>query len=180
MDWYRTLLCPTDRAKELATPTDPAMPYRPQCIVLRDRSTKEDIDYDDTPAIEAMRTQLDGFNDNLAGRQVYLDQEPHQVPYLRRIFCDDWCKGGNFYCKGPSFQNLKKRQRHKLTEVIDGITYPLVGLDLKNSHLALMYWERDIPLPEGDLYELEDFDRDTTSKPGHLMMQNGLMTILVV
>ena len=77
-------------------------------------------------------------------------------------------KGGDFYCKGASFQNLSKRQRRKLAEVIDGITYPLVGLDLKNFHLALMYWEREIPLPEGDLYELEDFDRDTTSKPGHL------------
>ena len=87
----RTLLCPTDRAKELATPTDPAMPYRPQCIVLRDRSTKEDMDYDDTPAIEAMRTQLDGFNDNtsLDGSSTWTGS-PICVPYLRRIFCDDW------------------------------------------------------------------------------------------
>jgi hypothetical protein len=169
---HPTVLCATDKARELTIPSDPpALPYRPEVIVLRNRSTKQDIDYQETRATGAMRTQLELFNDNVSGRQFVLDGEPHQIPYMRRIFNDTFTQGGLFFCRGHSFQKLKKRQRLRIVEVIQGGPYPWSELDFDNFHLALAYAEMGVPLPAGDLYAIDGFPRET-SKRGHLMMEN--------
>ncbi len=145
-------------------------PHEAEVIVLRDRKDKKDIDYDETAETTAMRAEVQAINDALAELELYWLGKPFPIPLVRRIFNGDTCRGGRFYCHGPSFQNIPSEQRRNLQLRIDGVLRPTVEIDYATLHTAMTYAEAEVPLPPGDQYAIDGFDRELVKRAVNVLL----------
>lgn len=97
-------------------------------------------------------------------------------PTVHRLFnCADdpetyqFNKGGRLY---GDFQNNDPDERKKIR--IDG--EPVIELDLKASHLTILYHITETPMPEGDLYHVEGLPRAVVKAAITTMMGRGMAT----
>lgn len=117
------------------------------------------LDYDDTPAIAAMRAQVAEINEwlekadlgiahpDLAARVSLTDRR------LRRVFTrGSFESGGRLY--GGFWQQMKKDDRHDYIVINgDGV----VGLDFGQIAARIAYGLVGAKPPEGDLYQIDGF-----------------------
>ena len=135
------------------------VPHLVETVVLRDRNDKQLIDYRDTAETEQMRVQVQLLNDHLQHLRLFLRGESFPIPWLRRIFNGDFNRGGRFYCLGDSYQNIPSHERRNLQLLIEGVLHPIVEIDYVNLHPVMAYAEADLPMPPGDQYDIDGFDR---------------------
>jgi hypothetical protein len=126
---------------------EPAKP--PDGILLRDADGAL-IDYRDTASTMRMRQKLDEINKALAAADI----SDNVVAPLVRIFNRNFERGGRFYAQGGGWQSMKKEARRRIT--IDG--EPVVEIDYKTLHPAILYAQAGIPLPEG-CYAIDGWPR---------------------
>ena len=156
-------------------------PTPPECIVLRAKKLTgqkkgDDVEYDDTEFTLQTRANLERINTFLSqhhidlkltddmqaaleqrveerdeyGKPQYLDLNDKQ---LRRIFNNSSFElGGRFY--GGFWQRIPKESRFLIT--ID--SEHTEQYDYSGMHFAIMYANKGIPMPEGDVYQLEGYD----------------------
>jgi len=156
-------------------------PTPPECIVLRAKKLEgqkrgDDVEYDDTDFTLQARANLNQINTCLSqhhidlkltddmqaaleqrvedrdeyGKPQYLDLNDKQ---LRRIFNNSSFElGGRFY--GGFWQRIPKESRFLIT--ID--SEHTEQYDYSGMHFAIMYANKGIPMPEGDVYQLEGYD----------------------
>jgi hypothetical protein len=165
--WYphnkESVAWATDRLLALARPlVDVSEPRgistSVETIVLRGRDNTEN-DYVDTADTVAMREQVRFLNDNLAQLELRHRGQKLDIPIGRRIFNGSLDRGGRFYCHGSSFQNMPTGQRRELQLVVDGTAHPMVETDYSNLHITMAYSEAGEPVPPGDQYSIDGFDR---------------------
>ncbi|MDT5288548.1 MAG: hypothetical protein QOF88_3437 [Mycobacterium sp.] len=135
------------------------IPGRVETIVLRDRADKTEVDYPETADTIVMREQVRIVNENLAQLELLRRGQKLDIPIGRRIINDSFDRGGRFYCHGPSFQNIPARQRLEIEWIIDGGAHPAVEIDYANLHIRMAYSEAGEPIPDGDQYTIDGFDR---------------------
>lgn len=129
-------------------------------------------DYCETPETQLMRAQAGRINWYLARQEVWVGDNQLPGDRGRRIFNGDFSRGGRFYFEGNSIQNCSRRDRGRAKLKIDGEIFDLVELDFKSMHASMAYAEMGLPIPEGDLYAIDGFDRDVV-KQGFLIMLNA-------
>lgn len=126
---------------------EPAKP--PEGILLRDADGAL-IDYRDTASTMRMRRKLDQINEAIRSTDI----SDNVASPLVRIFNRNFERGGRFYAQGGGWQSMKKEARKRIT--IDG--EPVVEIDYKTLHPAILYAQAGIPLPE-DCYTLDGWPR---------------------
>ena len=135
-------------------------PHQVEVIVLRDREDKREIDYEDTEETIAMRAEVEALNVALQQLRLYKSGQPYPIPLMRRIFNgDNLDRGGRDYCKGRSFQIIPSAERLGLQLLIDPVFHPVIEIDFVNMHAVMAYTDAGLPIPPGDQYEIEGFDR---------------------
>jgi hypothetical protein len=144
--------------------------HEAEVIVLRDRTDKKNIDYIETPETTAMRAEIQAINDALADLELYWLGKQFPIPLLRRVFNGDICRGGRCYCHGLSFQNIRARERLDLELLIDGKMRPVVEIDYANQHAVMAYTEAGLPIPPGDQYEIDGFDRTVVKRAFNVLL----------
>lgn len=146
--------------------------------------------YDDDEQSMVMRNQVLAINHHISGTSIGLnigvsyglsnELLMHTLPItncikdhkslpvvLKRIFNNSsFSDGGRLY--HGWWQQLKKEQRQHI--VIDGL--PTVELDYDQMHPTILYAKHDIPLPSGDLYEIEGLDRKVAKKLFNAMLNH--------
>jgi hypothetical protein len=149
------------------------IPALVEIIVLRDRADKTDLDYQDTAQTIAMREQVESFNSQLA--QLVLRQcgTRLDIPVGRRIFNGSFDRGGRFYFRGDSIQNMRADDRLRLELVVDETAHPLVEIDYMTLHVALAFADLGIDPPDGDLYIVEGWDRDLVKFAVNVLFNAG-------
>ena len=164
-----------------------SFPTPPECIVLRDRKRKgqkkgDDIEYIDTDFTFQARSHLEEINAFLSQHHLNLeltDEQEAQLlekmsnrneqgklqhldfndKQLRRIFNNaSFEQGGRFY--GGFWQQIPKEYRFLIT--IDGNR--TMQYDYSGMHFAIMYAKKALPMPDGDAYQLEGYDRSLRSE----------------
>lgn len=171
---YQSVAQPTPLLLELMDPVvdigEPRGDHQgAEVIVLRDKD-KGDIDYQDTPETESMRTQIQTLNSELAKLELLLDGQPSPVPLMRRIFNEDFGRGGRLYAHGPSYQNIKSKRRLDLQLRIDGVMRPTVEIDYSALHITMAYAEANLALPEGDQYAIDGFNRSLVKRAVNILL----------
>lgn len=154
----------TDRLMNLLGPLiaveeQRALPSREETIVLRDRADKAPLDYDETGETSTMRAQVETVNEALSRLDLRLGGSAVKIPVGRRIFNGSFDRGGRFYCRGPSFQNMPAEQRRQLELVIGGVAHPLVEIDYCTLHVTMAYRAVGKRMRPGDQYAIAGFDR---------------------
>lgn len=140
----------------------PLTPVRPrELIILRDANGLE-VDYRDNRATDRMRRLTAAINEMILSCPL---SEPHLLAPVRRIFNENFKRGGRFYAMGNSWQNMKKELRRTLT--ISG--EPVVEIDYATLHPALLYAEAGAPLPE-DAYDIEPWPRKLVKRGFNIMI----------
>ena len=74
-------------------------------------------------------------------------------PWVKRVFNDNFDKGGRFY---GGFQNLPKLERSKI--LIDGM--PTLEPDFSGLHFNLLYAQKGLQF-DGDVYDVVGYSRET-------------------
>ncbi|GAA2553817.1 hypothetical protein GCM10010409_31170 [Mycolicibacterium diernhoferi] len=155
-------------------------PERFEAIVLRkskDDLDGEDIsdlkDYSDTDEVAKMRVQVEVINTSLGTLDVWVGSgQTFGTVRGRRIFNGTFDRGGRFYLQGDSVQNMPRRHRAWVRLQLDGELRDTVELDYKSLHPVMAYTQMGLPIPVGDLYEIEGYDRDVV-KRAFLIMLNA-------
>ena len=145
-------------------------PHQVEVIVLRDREDKREIDYEDTDETNALRAEVEALNDALQQLHLYKDGKPFLIQWMRRIFNGDTSRGGRCYCIGDSFQNIRSAERLGLQLLIAGVLHPVVEIDYANLHAVMAYTRAGLPIPPGDQYEIEGFDRDVVKRAFNVLL----------
>lgn len=127
---------------------------------------KKLIEYEDTAEIEQIRRRITTINEWIACAVLSHDlTEEQNINHIKalgrcldyskvglyRVFNGCFDRGGRFY--GPWWQEAKKEYRKYIT--IGGC--PTVELDYSSFHPRILYDQKGIPLPIGDLYELPGY-----------------------
>lgn len=124
---------------------------------------KQLIDYQETPEVEAMRSNVKRYNDYLRKSvNIAVNGTPRTTGmYLYRIFNNSsFEQGGRFY--GGIWQCIKSDERPLLT--ING--EPTVELDYSSLHITALYHLRlNMDVPEGDLYCLAAYGIGKSGDP---------------
>lgn len=130
-----------------------------ETIVLRNADGRE-IDYRETDETRRMRRQLARINQATQELDIR-DAEGNRVtiPPYRRVFNGSFDRGGRLYAAGASYQNAPRAYRRSLKIWFRGQYEELVEVDFANLHLVMAYEEVGAPIPAGDLYKVEGFDR---------------------
>lgn len=103
---------------------------------------------------ERLEKQTRAFNELWLNHSVTLDNKL-MIPFCQRKFNDSLELGGRFY---GDFQRLPGKERLKLK--IDSI--PVVELDYKSQHLAILYSLEGLQIEyDPDPYIIEGFERET-------------------
>ena len=144
---------------------------------VKDFKTKDfdRVEYPDTPETHLMRTQMDRINAALLEADIVcLDTDyDDRKRGMKRVFNNsDLSSGGRLY--GGFWQRMSDTQR--LEEIsINGEDVAI--LDYDQMSLAIAYGLSGIPLPEGDLYEIDGLrcvvdkePRPTVKQVGNAMM----------
>ena len=140
-----------------------------ECILLKDASNKQLLDYEDTKQTMGMRSRVRLSNhERLKYKWAYsplsddrqFEEGIHKQPLpasslmCRRIFNGDLSSGGRHYCNA---QHLRKIERETIT--IDG--KPTIELDYKSLHPRMLYNEEGLEAPI-DCYASEHRSRELT------------------
>ena len=149
---------------------EPALPPQAEVIVLRDRRDKQDIDYDDTVETAGMRAGVEALNQALGQLRLYRRGEPFPIPSMRRVFNGSLDRGGRCYCHGTSFQNIPSQERLDLHLLIAGVLHPVVEIDYANLHAVMAYTKAGLPIPPGDQYEIDGFDRVVVKRAFNVLL----------
>lgn len=118
-------------------------------IILRD-AERDPVDYKDTPAICRMRRRLEQINEGIRSTLI---TGVLPCPVVR-IFNRTFKRGGRFYALGGGWQSMSKEARKQIT--IGG--EPVVEIDYKTLHPAILYAQARAPLPK-DSYDLPGWPR---------------------
>ncbi|WP_323038906.1 hypothetical protein [Gemmobacter sp.] len=127
--------------------------------ILRD-SDGHDLDYRITREIERRDRRTQRFNDAIVAADIRLKgatQGPfHLARPMVRIFNLDpkFRRGGRFYARGASWQNIPSPERCKL--LIDGTQ--VTEFDFAALHPTMLYAEAGLPLPKAP-YEISGWPR---------------------
>jgi hypothetical protein len=140
-------------------------------IILRDKDGKS-VGFTDTAEIRRMRQDMKSINAHLSEQQYFLDGSQLYIPPSTRIFNQTFRRGGRLYHQGSSYQQIRKKDRARITMLVDGDIVPMVELDFDNLHLALIYRAAGKKPPAGDLYSIDGFTREL-SKPAHFIALNA-------
>lgn len=156
--WATTEL--TELLSDLVDPEEPrGLAPDPEIIILHGRDDKRNAPYSDTAETRAMRQQVRAFNQHLKDLEIRHRGHWSEIPVIRRVFNDTFDRGGRLYCHGTSYQQMSKEERAELNIIIDGTAHPVRELDFANLHARLAYAQAGKRPPDGDLYEIEGFDR---------------------
>ena len=142
-----------------------------EIIILRDKD-KNPIDYEDTDATNQMRKNLQLINSVLEKADIKLeisedsfiklredlkrDPDKEALDYsrkkLRRIFNDgSWTRGGRFY--GGWWTEIPSEYRH----FIEMSGFETVEIDYSAMQINILYAIKNLPIPEGDLYSIDEY-----------------------
>jgi hypothetical protein len=121
----------------------------PETIILRGKDGLP-IDYRDTVETRRMRRRTEELNQALRSTDI----SDGAASSLVRIFNRHFGRGGRFYALGGGWQSMNKEARTRIT--IDG--EPVVEIDYKTLHPALLYAQAGVPLPE-DCYVIDGWPR---------------------
>ena len=127
---------------EIARPTEG--------IILRDAAGKL-IDYQDGAMTMRMRRRLEQFNEAIRSTDIISD---NVASPMVRIFNRTFGRGGRFYALGGGWQSMKKELRKRI--MIGG--EPVVEIDFKTLHPAILYAQADARLP-ADAYAVDGWPR---------------------
>jgi hypothetical protein len=105
-------------------------------IVIKDRKTKENVEFEVTETISKMEKELNNYNDSF--RDVLIEFNGELVPSLeyKRSFSGDLYKGGRLFAHGGSVQLLPEKYR---LEYLTLDKEPVVEIDYKAIHPNMMY-----------------------------------------
>jgi hypothetical protein len=120
-----------------------------ETIILRDKN-KRPCDYRENATIRRMRMRLKEINEATRAT-LFTGILPDAMV---RIFNGSFNRGGRFYALGGSWQSMSKELRSQIT--ING--EPVVEIDYKTLHPAIIYAQARAPLPD-DCYEIGDWHR---------------------
>ncbi|WP_461432098.1 hypothetical protein [Hoeflea alexandrii] len=120
-----------------------------ETIILRDKN-KRPCDYPESAAIRRMRMRLAEINEATRAT-LFTGVIPDAMV---RIFNGSFARGGRFYALGGSWQSMSKDLRNQIT--ING--EPVVEIDYKTLHPAIIYAQAGAPLPD-DCYTIGDWYR---------------------
>ncbi|WP_070156907.1 hypothetical protein [Sphingobium phenoxybenzoativorans] len=122
------------------------------------------------PKVADLADEVNALNAFLSKQDI---QPQRLYRGLHRIFSDGdlaspygWDKGGRLYCRGGGYQNIPHKQNPKkpdepFRQMITINGQQLVEVDLKGSHLRILYALKGIPLNESDdPYHVPGLDRD--------------------
>lgn len=128
-------------------------------LVLRDGKGK-DVEFDLDKDKRRMLRELTNLNKMLYNSCISLDDGTQSILQLRRIFNNNFQRGGRFYSSNGVIQCNKGDERLKI-KIDDEF---VIELDYKAIHPSIAYTKMGITLPEGfDHYHLnnwEDFGSD--------------------
>lgn len=164
--WQSSMLA----TPELVERTEKVLSAGPALVIARPRESiilrgadKEPIDYRDTPTIRRMRRRVEEMNEAIRGT-LFTGVLPCPVV---RIFNRTFNRGGRFYALGGGWQSMSKEARKLIT--IGG--EPVVEIDYKTLHPALLYAQIGAPLP-ADCYAISGWSRPL-AKIGLLILVNA-------
>lgn len=120
-----------------------------ETIILRDKN-KRPCDYRESVKIRRMRLRLKEINEATRAT-LFTGVIPDAMV---RIFNVSFDRGGRFYALGGSWQSMSKDLRNQIT--ING--EPVVEIDYKTLHPAIIYAQAGAPLPD-DCYAIGDWHR---------------------
>jgi hypothetical protein len=120
-----------------------------ESVILRDADGAL-LDYRDTASSMRMRRSLEQLNEAIRSTDI----SDNVAAPLTRIFNRNFRRGGRFYAQGGGWQSMKKEARKRIT--IDG--EPVVEIDYKTLHPAILYAQAGVPLPE-DCYAIDGWPR---------------------
>lgn len=177
----RTTLRASPRLRRLLTEHDISyddFQLAPVSEVIELRSEKdfkskknEPVEYPDTPETHQMRAQVDRINAALLDADIAcLDTDyDHRKRTMKRIFNNsDLSCGGRLY--GGFWQPMSDTKR--LEEILID-REPVAILDYDQMSLAIAYGLSGLPLPEGDLYEIDGLSRVVDREPRPTVKQVG-------
>lgn len=127
--------------------------------ILRDESGAA-MTFRHTREIIRQDKKTDGFNEAIGAACIEHPDGSNVVGLssfvapMSRIYNGCFMRGGRFYPMGTSWQNVKAEARRQLT--IDG--EPVVELDFDGMHIAMLYAEAGLPLPD-DCHTIEGWPR---------------------
>jgi len=131
----------------------------PTTTILRDEHGKP-VTYRQTREIQRQDKKTDGFNECITAARIEHGAGSNVVGLaglacpMARIYNKTFMRGGRFYPMGTSWQNIRKEARQRL--VIDG--EPVVELDFDGMHIAMLYAEANLPLPD-DCHTIDGWPR---------------------
>jgi len=172
------------------TTTDFKSDLNRESIILKtpkgSKAKTKKINYTDTPEASLMRNNLKQINENIGKHWIDLritdtqfgeiqaklikdnDKYKHPVDFTRtnmfRIFNNGdesnpkFNQGGRFY--GGWWLSLPSEYRSRIT--ING--KKTIELDYSTMHFYMMYAEKNLPIPDGDLYTVDRIDRSKAKK----------------
>lgn len=122
--------------------------------ILRDAEGKP-MDFKPTREIDRRDRRTAGFNEAISWAEIVTMDGMNLACPMARIYNQSMDRGGRYYGMGTSWQNIKSEARKALT--IDG--EPVVELDFKTLHPAILYAEAGVPMP-ADCYAIGNWPRD--------------------
>ncbi|WP_199261898.1 hypothetical protein [Paracoccus binzhouensis] len=122
--------------------------------ILRDADGKP-MDFKPTREIDRRDRKTATFNEAISSAEIIALDGTNLACPMARIYNQDMSRGGRFYGMGTSWQNIKSEARKALT--IDG--EPVVELDFKTLHPAILYAEAGVPMP-ADCYDIDGWPRN--------------------
>lgn len=122
--------------------------------ILRDADGKA-MDFKPTREIDRRDRKTATFNEAISSAEIIALDGSNLACPMARIHNETFDRGGRFYGMGTSWQNIKSEARKALT--IDG--EPVVELDFKTLHPAILYAEAGVPMP-ADCYDINGWPRN--------------------
>lgn len=105
-------------------------------IVIKDRETKQEIDFEMTEEIKIMANEVTHYNDSFKDVLIEFNGEPIPSLEYKRSFSGDLYKGGRLFAHGGSVQLLPEKYR---LEYLTLDKEPIVEIDYKAIHPNIMY-----------------------------------------
>lgn len=123
---------------------------RPAEVILLRAADGDLLDYRNTRDLDRKRRQVTRFNEGIASAGL----DAAIVAPLSRIYNQTIKRGGRYYAMGTSWQNLPSEARRSVTICGE----PVVELDYKTLHPAILYAEAGSPMPT-DCYDIDGWPR---------------------
>jgi hypothetical protein len=121
----------------------------PETIILKGKDG-ELLDYKDNEQTIRRRRSAQEINEAIEASEI----SHHAAAPLRRVFNENFGRGGRFYASGASWQNMKAEDRKRIK--IDD--EPVAELDFRCMHASLLYNEAGAK-PPADSYTIPPWPR---------------------